>query len=133
MQYRFPVGLGPSSKTCPRCPPHFLHRTSVRLIKWLVSDFFSTASSETGFQKLGHPVPESNFVSEENSFAPHPAQAYLPLSFVFQYFPVNAVSVPFSRRIWYCSEVSFFFQSGSFLPILSSNTGGINTLWEYPI
>ena len=30
-QYRRPVGLGPSSKTCPRWPPHSLHDTSVRI------------------------------------------------------------------------------------------------------
>mmetsp|Transcript_6306 Transcript_6306/g.25207 ORF Transcript_6306/g.25207 Transcript_6306/m.25207 type:complete len:81 (+) Transcript_6306:2124-2366(+) len=30
MQYRKPVGGGPSSNTCPRCPWHAVHRTSER-------------------------------------------------------------------------------------------------------
>src|SRR6266478_3068792 len=30
MQYRRPVGCGPSSNTCPRWPPQSLHFTSVR-------------------------------------------------------------------------------------------------------
>lgn len=32
MQYRFPVGVGPSSKTCPKCPPHFAQTTSILFI-----------------------------------------------------------------------------------------------------
>jgi len=28
IQYRRPVGFGPSSKTCPKWAPHFLHSTS---------------------------------------------------------------------------------------------------------
>ena len=34
----------------------------------------ATASFAIGCQKLGQPVPESNFVREENRTAPHPAQ-----------------------------------------------------------
>lgn len=29
---------------------------------------------ETGWKKLGHPVPESNFALDENSGVPHAAQ-----------------------------------------------------------
>src|SRR6266508_1332102 len=32
MQYRRPVGCGPSGNTCPRWPPHDAHSTSVRTI-----------------------------------------------------------------------------------------------------
>lgn len=32
IQYRFPVGLGPSSNTWPRWAPHFEQRTSVRFM-----------------------------------------------------------------------------------------------------
>ena len=73
MQYRWPVGAGPSSKTCPRCEPQVAHVTSVRRMKWLKSSWSSTASGDTGSQNDGHPVPDSNFVAEEKSGAPHPA------------------------------------------------------------
>src|SRR5882762_2152220 len=45
MQYRSPVGCGPSSKMCPRWASHLLHFTSVRRIPWLASFSASTASS----------------------------------------------------------------------------------------
>ena len=65
MQYRSPVGCGPSLNTWPRWLPHRLHRTSVRVMSSrLVSGRSSTALSRV-FQKLGHPVPLSNLVSEE--------------------------------------------------------------------
>jgi len=41
-----------------------------------------------GSQKLGHPVPDSNFVSELNKGASHPAQRYTPGSFEVAYAPV---------------------------------------------
>ena len=74
MQYLIPVGSGPSSNACPRCPPHLPHTTSVRLMPNLLSDLASTATSITGLKKLGQPVPESNFVSDEKSSFPQPAQ-----------------------------------------------------------
>jgi hypothetical protein len=37
----------------------------------------STASG-SGAQKLGHPVPLSNLVDDENSRCPQPAHAYVP-------------------------------------------------------
>ena len=64
MQYLRPVGCGPSSNTWPRWPPHRLHRTSVRVMVKLVSGRSKTALSRA-FQKLGHPVPLSNLVSDE--------------------------------------------------------------------
>src|SRR5580698_6019816 len=64
MQYRSPVGRGPSSKTCPRCASQRAHKTSVRDIPRLLSAFSTTFCLAIGCQKLGQPVPESNLVSE---------------------------------------------------------------------
>ena len=113
MQYRWPVGLGPSSNTCPRCPPQRAHTTSVRSIPRLLSVFSRTASFETGVKKLGHPLPESNLVSEENSVFPHPAQTYVPSPVWWTYFPLNGGSVPFFRSTKNSSGVSIFFHSSS--------------------
>ena len=113
MQNLFPVSVGPSLKTCPRCPLHFLHKTSVLTMPWEKSFLNSTFSVFSGLSKLGHPVPESNFVSEENSSAPHPAQTYMPFSLLLWYLPVKAISVPFSRKTWYFSGLNFFFHSCS--------------------
>ena len=48
MQKRWWVGAGPSSKTCPRCPPHRWHTTSTRRMPWLPSELVPTLSSEMG-------------------------------------------------------------------------------------
>src|SRR2546423_3772001 len=45
MQYRRPVGRGPSGKTCPRWPPQLEHMTSVRDIPNVVSVSSSIAFS----------------------------------------------------------------------------------------
>jgi len=73
MQYRSPVGCGPSGNTWPRCPPHRAQVTSIRRIPRLVSSCSSTASGEIGSKKLGQPVPDSYFVAASNSSAPQPA------------------------------------------------------------
>ena len=70
MQYLRLVGCGPSSKTCPKCEPHFLQFTSVLSIPWLVSFRNSMLSLFKAREKLGQPVPESNFVSDEKSSRP---------------------------------------------------------------
>jgi len=41
----------------------------MRTIPWLRSSTSSTASATSGSVKLGHPVPDSNLVSDENSSA----------------------------------------------------------------
>ena len=74
MQNRWPVGSGPSSKTCPRWEPQRAQTTSVRRIIRLLSGRVSTASLSAGSKKLGQPVPESNLVSALNSSLPHAAQ-----------------------------------------------------------
>ena len=80
MQYRSPVGRGPSSKTCPRCPPHRRQCTSMRRMPKLVSSVVPIALSR-GRQKLGHPVPLSYLASDENKGRPQPAQANTPARF----------------------------------------------------
>jgi len=70
MQYRRPVGSGPSSNTWPRWDPQLAHSTSVRRMSKLRSSFSWTFCFWIGAQKLGQPVPESNFVSEAKSSFP---------------------------------------------------------------
>jgi hypothetical protein len=62
--------------------------------------------SETGFQKLGQPVPDSNFVFEEKRWLPQQTQTYRPSSLQSQYLPVKAGSVPSFRATENCSGVS---------------------------
>src|SRR5215469_13101401 len=81
IQYRIPVvSRGPSLKRWPRCAPQFLQTTSVRLIKSELSSCNSTFSLFTGSSKLGHPVPDSNLASDENSGAPQATHSYMPFS-----------------------------------------------------
>ena len=115
MQKRWPVGVGLSSNMCPRCPPQFLQLTSVLCIPKRLSEFSVTLSSETVCQKLGQPVPESNFVSELNSSFPQAMHRYIPVFLFFRNFPVNAGSVPFSLSTWYSSGERVFFHSSSVL------------------
>src|SRR6478736_4168409 len=74
MQYRRPVGPGPSLKTWPRWPSHFEHSTSVRIMPWETSRSSSTWLSIAGCEKLGQPQPESNLASDSNNVWPQPAQ-----------------------------------------------------------
>src|SRR5258708_37861289 len=67
MQYRSPVGRGPSSNTWPRCASHSLQATAVRCTPSVLSLISRTFSFAIGSQKLGQPVPDSNFVAELNS------------------------------------------------------------------
>ncbi len=78
MQYLRPVGRGPSSNTCPRWEPQLAHSTSVRRMKRPRSSFSRTLSRPTGAQKLGQPVPESNFVPDVKSSFPQTTHAYTP-------------------------------------------------------
>src|SRR2546422_10062957 len=70
MQYRNPVGAGPSSKTCPRWESACADRTSVRAMKSERSVRLWMFAASSGFVKLGHPVPDSNLSSEEKSGSP---------------------------------------------------------------
>ena len=78
MQYRSPVGFGPSLKTCPRWASHRAQMTSVRRMKWEKSSFSRMAWGFAGWWKEGHPVPESNLALEEKSAAPQQTQRYCP-------------------------------------------------------
>ena len=91
MQYRSPVGPGPSGNTCPRWAPQLRQTTSVRTIPWLVSVRPSTPSSVAGAVKLGHPVPESNLVDESKSGSSQQTQRVDALGVVV---PVDAAERP---------------------------------------
>jgi hypothetical protein len=70
MQYRKPVGAGPSSNRWPRCESPCFERTSVRSMRSERSDFCTMFDSSSGLVKLGQPVPESNLSWELNSTSP---------------------------------------------------------------
>ena len=71
MQYLSPVvSDGPSGKTWPRWASQLAQRTSVRRMKSARSSCSLTAAPSAGLSKLGQPVPESNFASEENNGCP---------------------------------------------------------------
>ena len=73
------IVAGPSANTCPRCPPQRAQWTSTRLRPSESSGSVSTLSSDDAPQKLGQPVPDSNFVSDPNSSFPHAAHTKTPL------------------------------------------------------
>ena len=73
-QNRSRVGSGPSLNTCPRWPSQRAQRISVRIMPWLSSECSATFSFATGWKKLGHPVPELNLASDENSGSPQQTQ-----------------------------------------------------------
>src|SRR6202790_4287366 len=76
------------------------------------SSVLPTAFS-SGWEKLGQPVPLSNFVSEENSGRSQPAQAKMPLRCSFNSGLEPGRSVPSWRRISYCCGVSCARHSAS--------------------
>src|SRR5207249_9789286 len=88
-------------------------------MKRLRSDFSSIFSFSAADQKLGQPVPESNFVSDENSGAPHPEQIYIRCSLLWRYFPVKRRAVAFFLTTWTVSVSSCFFYSSSEFLILA--------------
>src|SRR5262249_17296187 len=98
------------------------HNTSVRVINNERSVSVFTFSGAIGCQKLGHPVPESNLVSDENSALPQQMQRNRPFSCHSAYLLLNARSVPFWRVTSYCSGVSCFCHSESVLTTLFSPT-----------
>lgn len=78
-QYLCPVGLGPSVNTWPKCDPHFLQLTSVRIISGLVtssrmlppipdaSSLKMTLFLSSTSKNDGQPDPESYFVLDANN------------------------------------------------------------------
>src|SRR5438067_552331 len=85
----------------------------------LRSDFKETLSSAIGCQKLGQPVPESNFVWASNRGCPQQTQRYTPSCLLFQYSPVKARSVPFSRVTRYWASDNCCRHSASLFTTLS--------------
>src|SRR5258707_14388048 len=77
MQYRSPVGLGPSGNTCPKCPPQRAQCTSVRAMPRGRSVVVPTALAK-GAKKIGQPGALTNFVDDSNSGKAHARQAYMP-------------------------------------------------------
>ena len=63
----------------------------------LLSLFSATFSFDTGCQKLGQPVPESNFAFASKSGSPQQMHSYMPGSLASWYLPVKARSVPCLR------------------------------------
>ena len=80
---------------------------------WELSSRTSTASASFGSVKLGQPEPDSNLVVGVEQLGAAAAQRKTPSSWLFQYSPVKARSVPASRRTWYCSGVSSARHSAS--------------------
>ena len=103
MQYRNPVGSGPSWNTWPRWASQCGHITSVLFTPWLISFFSNTALGEIGLTKLGHPEPESYLSSELNKLNPQQTHLYVPCSLLLSKEPVNGDSVPPLRVTEYCS------------------------------
>ena len=66
-----------------------------------------------GCQKLGQPVPDSNFVLESKRTVLQQMQWYSPSSWLLAYLPVNGRSVPARRVTSNCSAVNCAFHSDS--------------------
>ncbi len=67
MQYRSPLGAGPSGNTCPRCASHVLQIVSTRFKNAGPSNRYAITPLFTGCVNEGHPVPDSNFSEASNS------------------------------------------------------------------
>src|SRR5690242_14872198 len=113
MQYRIPVGVGPSSKRWPRWASHLAQRTSTRSMPYVRSTTSLIFDLSAASQKLGQPVPESNFVPDLKRSVPQQTHLYIPTPLWFQYLPVKGRSVAEQRATSYCSALSFFFHSAS--------------------
>src|SRR3970040_3026359 len=113
MQYRVRVCVGPSSNTWPSWASHALHSASTRCAPRLLSASVRICSGLIGAQKLGHPVPESNLVSESKRSFPEQSRRYIPSSLQSWYWPENGLSVPLRLHTQNCSGVSSCFHSSS--------------------
>src|SRR6187551_2895257 len=75
----------------------------------------ATFTFESGFQKLGQPVPESNLCFESNNVVAQQMQRYVPSAWLSLYFPVNGRSVPDLRATWNDKASSCLRHSSSVL------------------
>jgi len=78
----------------------FLQITSTLCIPRLQSECTSILDDDATSQKLGQPLPESNFSLEENKGLLHPAQRYAPSFLLVTYNPVKGRYVPFSTPFY---------------------------------
>src|SRR6185295_16821671 len=88
------------------------HHTASRTMPSETS-FVVPIALSSGAQKLGQPVPLSNFVADENRSSEQPAHANVPLRFSCSRSLVKGGSVASCRRTWYASGVSNFRHSAS--------------------
>src|SRR3984885_12763388 len=90
-----------------------MHETAVRTIPILLSEISRTFSLAMGSQKLGQPVPESNFVEELNSALSQQMQRKIPRSCTFKSLPLYASSVSACRVISNTPDGNCFLHSSS--------------------
>ena len=88
----------------------------------LVSLISRTFSFAIGSQKLGQPVPESNFVSELNSAVSQQTHRKIPFPCSSTVSPVNARSVPSCRVTSYWIGESSAFHSASVFTVRATVT-----------
>ena len=81
MQYRKPVGAGPSGKTWPKCAAQVEQCTSVRVENHELSIDSPIGAPAMGCVKDGQPVPLSNLSACKNRGVPQQTQAKYPASF----------------------------------------------------
>src|SRR5271170_5650018 len=86
-----------------------------------------TFSLAIGCQKLGQPVPDSNFVLESKRTVSQQMQWYRPSAWFLAYLPVPGNSVPACRVTSNCSLVNCFFHSDSGFSTFSSSTTPVRT------
>src|SRR5271170_1939729 len=80
-----------------------------------------------GCQKLGQPVPDSNFVLESKRTVLQQMQWYNPSAWLLAYLPVPGASVPAWRVTSNCSGSNCFFHSARGLSIFSTSTTPVRT------
>src|SRR5260370_40528463 len=88
----------------------------------LLSKPTETFSLAIGAQKLGQPVPDSNFVLESKGGVAQEIQRYKPSAWLSAYLPVKARSVPLCRATWNWIGVSCGFHAAAGFCIFSTST-----------
>jgi hypothetical protein len=94
MQYRNPLGAGPSGKTWPRCASQVLQIVSTRIRKEGPSKRYAIALTFAGWVNDGHPVPDSNLSEASKRTVSQQRQEYIPGSKSPHICELNGRSVP---------------------------------------
>jgi hypothetical protein len=123
MQYRRPLGAGPSGKTWPRWASHVLQMVSIRCRKLGPSKRYAMTFAYMGCAKVGHPVPDSNFSGASNRTVPQQRQEYITGSNRLHICELKGRSVPASRVTWYSSGLNCLRHSASVFSTLRSGAG----------